>query len=107
MKMPQAARQQFDLLLTAPLQKTNAHKKQIEALQATVSADPAAAEVVGTVAALLNRVERKTSPLYVRLIHAAALYVSADAVDWPLTRDVISAVAHSTKNFDLVHPPLS
>ncbi|MDG1484469.1 MAG: hypothetical protein P8R54_33090 [Myxococcota bacterium] len=102
MKMPQAAKPQFDRLLTTPLQKINTHKKQIEILQESISEDPLAVEIVGTVAALLNRVERKTSPLYVRLIHAAVLYVSADAVDWPLTRDVISAVAHSTKNFDLV-----
>ena len=102
MKMPLAAKPKFDRLLTTPLLKVNAHKKQIEELQASISDDPLAAEVISTVAALLNRVERKTSPLYVRLIHAAVLYVSSDTVDWTLSRDVISAVAHSTKNFDLV-----
>ena len=102
MKMPQAARQQFDRILTSPLQKTNTHKKAIEALQAQVAGDPAAAEVVGTVMTLLNRVERKTSPLYIRLIHAAAIYIEEDGSDWPLRRQVVSAVAHSTKHFDLV-----
>ncbi len=58
-----------------------------------------------TVSDLLGRVERKTSPLYVRLLHAAALYVCADDLDWALARDVVSSVAHSTKNFDLVMAP--
>ncbi|MFT5681645.1 MAG: hypothetical protein ACI8RZ_002551 [Myxococcota bacterium] len=102
MKMPQAARQQFDRLLTAPLQKTNTHKKQIQSLLITVADEPVAAEVVGRALGLLNRVERKTSPLYIRLIHAAAEYVSAESVDWVLAGDVIGAVAHSTKNFELV-----
>ena len=104
MKMPQAARQQFDRLLTAPLRTTNAHKKEVEALAVKVAALPEAASVVGTVATLLSRVERKTSPLYIRLIHAAAAYVCEDApdeVDWSLRRDVINSVAHSTKHFDL------
>ena len=104
MKMPQAAKQQFDRLLTAPMKKTNAHKKEIEALQKAVVNNAEAAAVVSTVMALLNRVDRKTSPLYLRMIHAAAAYVGEgemEAVDWGLSRQVVKTVAHSTKQFDL------
>ena len=103
MKIPEAARQRFDRLLTAPLKKTNQHKKEIEALQRKLADNPEAAPVVSTVMRLLGRVERKTSPLYVRLIHAVAIYVGEDleSADWELRAAVVDSVAHSTKHFDL------
>ena len=103
MKMPEAARQQFDRLLTAPLKKTNQHKKEIEVLQRQLADHTEAAAVIGRVMMLLGRVERKTSPLYVRLIHAVATYVSEDLehADWSLRATVVDSVAHSTKHFDL------
>jgi hypothetical protein len=103
MKIPKAARQQFDRLLTAPLKKTNQHKKEIELLQQQLSEHAEAAAVVKTVRELLNRVERKTSPLYVRLLHAVSAYVceDVDSADWELRAAVVDSVAHSTKNFDL------
>lgn len=103
MKIPEAARQRFDRLLTAPLKKTNQHKKEIDALQGQLTEHAQAAAVVRTVRELLNRVERKTSPLYVRLIHAVAVYVSEDLeqADWEMRAQVVDAVAHSTKHFDL------
>ena len=100
--MPQSARAEFDRLLTAPLKTINTHKREIEALQKMVSDDPLAFDVARTTMALLGRVERKTSPLYVRLIHAVAIYVNEGETSWALRKDVVSAVAHSTKNFDLV-----
>ncbi len=105
MKMPEEARERFDFLLTRPLQKTNTHKKQVSALRERLQSEggsPEALAVVDTASALLSHVERKTSPLYVRLIHAAALYLIEDTSgDWPLIGQVMSAVAHSTKHFEL------
>jgi len=103
MKIPEAARQPFDRLLTAPLKKTNQHKKEIEALQRQLADHAEASAVVGRVMVLLGRVERKTSPLYIRLIHAVATYVTEDLenADWSLRASVVDSVAHSTKHFDL------
>ena len=103
MKIPEAARQRFDRLLTAPLKKTNQHKKETEALLRQLSDHAEASPVVNTVLQLLGRVERKTSPLYVRLIHAVAIYVGEDLenADWNLRAAVVDSVAHSTKHFDL------
>lgn len=111
MKMPPAARPRFDRLLTEPLQKASAHKRAARALVGTLEAaeaPPAALSAARLMAMLLDRMERKTSPLYVRLIHAAARFVSEDLpedptqADWGLRRDVVWSVAHSTKHFDLV-----
>ena len=106
--MPAAARSEFDRLLTLPLQKTPAHKKELLALRDQLGdASPAAQAAVARGLALLEAVERKTSPLYLRLIHAAARYLCLPAgpdTDWALRLDVVRAVAHSTKNFELVAP---
>jgi hypothetical protein len=112
MKMPAAARPRFDRLLTQPLTKTNTHKRDVrrllEQLQALQPPPPTALSATRLTAGLLDRMERKTSPLYLRLAHAAARFLTEDlpasltAVDWVQRRDVVWAVAHSTKNFDLV-----
>lgn len=111
MKMPPAARPRFDRLLTEPLQKATAHKRAARALLDSLEAadaPQAAPAAVRLVAALLDRMERKTSPLYVRLTHAAVRFVTEDLpddigqADWELRREVAWSVAHSTKHFDLV-----
>ena len=112
MKMPLEARHRFDQLLTKPLEKTNLHKREINALLQQIDAGPAplpdARAAVRLAGILLERMERKTSPLYVRLTHAAARFVTEDvadpidATDWTMRRDVLWSVAHSTKHFDLV-----
>lgn len=112
MKMPDAARPRFDRLLTQPLSKTNTHKRDVRRLltqlQALQPPPPLALSAARLTAQLLDRMERKTSPLYLRLAHAAARFLTEEltepltAVDWAQRRDVVWAVAHSTKHFDLV-----
>jgi len=108
--MPPDARPRFDRLLTLPLERVNTHKRTARALLAQLNAAPAPPEATAAaelIAALLERLERKTSPLYVRLTHAAARFVTEDVpddlsqVDWEQRRAVARAVAHSTKHFDL------
>lgn len=112
MKMPTEARPRFDHLLTQPLEKTTLHKREVHALLTQLEGQndtpPQAVVATRLAAILLDRMERKTSPLYVRLIHAAARFVtdditaSMDAANWSLRKEVVWSVAHSTKHFDLV-----
>lgn len=110
MKIPADARSRFDALLTLPLEKTPTHKKELLQLRDQVRALPQGQEdalkAIERGLALLDRVERKTSPLYLRLIHAAARFLSLppEEAPWPLRLEVARAVAHATKNFDLEVP---
>ncbi|MFT4974659.1 MAG: hypothetical protein ACI8S6_000542 [Myxococcota bacterium] len=111
MKIPEAARPRFDRLLTLPLETVAVQKRALRALDAALEeagAGPTALSAAQLGATLLDRLERKTSPLYVRLIHGAVHFLTHDLpedirqADWALRREVTWAVAHSTKNFDLV-----
>lgn len=122
MKIPEAARPVFEALLVEELRPITAHKKEVRAFAALVAraaqdAGRDAARIdtcVRAVTDLLESVERKTSPLYVRLIHACAAYLvrTAEAgperiweADWEAVEGVIDSVAHSTKRFEhMVHP---
>jgi hypothetical protein len=111
MKMPNEAREVFDELLVLPLGSTRALKRRFaswaggldEADSGQVSA--LLGRVLSTTQSLLESIERKTSPLYVRLIHALAEYlmsedrVQGDSLD--LTARVVNSVAHSTRRFYL------
>lgn len=100
MNVPDAARDEFETLVTGRLERTTVHKKQVKA--ALAAAEGEGAQVLSGVLAQLNRLERKTSPLYVRLVHALAAYVLLPDRDWTLTRELHDAVAHSTKRFELM-----
>lgn len=111
MKMPSEAREAFDALLVHPLTSTRALKKTFKAraaeLSAQASTDQAkvAGQVLYAAQALLDSIERKTSPLYVRLIHAVAEYLMVDGrvlgPALPLAAAVVNSVAHSTRRFQL------
>ncbi len=103
MKMPLVARERFDALLVRPLRSTRTHKKEAATFAAGIGEGRRAqnAERLGR---LLASVERKTSPLYVRQIHALADYLVAGhaADDAELEAQVIDAVCHSTRRFELI-----
>ena len=100
MKLPDAARAEFDALVTGPLISTRKVTRGLEA--ALGSAEGEQAVVLGGTLAQLKRLERKSSPLYVRLVHALAAYVQLPERDWSLAREVHDSVAHSTKRFELM-----
>ncbi|GEM_PF-3993327 len=103
MKMPIAARERFDALLVQTLRSTRAHKKEAAKAVEEVG-EGERSQNVERLVELLASVERKTSPLYVRQIHALADYVVAGhgAYDVELEAAVIDAVCHSTRRFDLI-----
>lgn len=99
MNLPDAARAEFDELVTGPLVST---RKVSRAVKAALEGAEGDAEVVlGGALRQLERLERKSSPLYVRLVHALASYVLLPDRDWALAQQVHDAVAHSTKRFEL------
>jgi len=100
MNLPEAARPEFDALVTAPLESTRKVSRRIQSALEDAGGDEATV-LAGTLAQL-KRLERKSSPLYVRLVHALAAYVRLPERDWELARDVHDAVAHSTKRFELM-----
>ena len=106
MDVPDGAKSRFDVLVNRPLQSTRSEIKRFAPFATAVREappSPRATAVVQGVEALLGRVERSTSPLYVRLIHATARFVSEDeAVDWRLAGQVLDAVAYTTRHFDLM-----
>ena len=110
MKIPAEARSEFDRLLVRPLQPIRIHRARLQArIEQLQEALEPASEVIEVIAAclvLVESIERKTSPLYVRLVHAAASYVAPKeearieeilAGDWSLRRRVIIGVSQSTK----------
>ena len=101
--MPVVARERFDALLVQPLRSTRAHKKEAAALVSEIG-DGRRAQNAERLTKLLASVERKTSPLYVRQIHALADYMVAGhaADDAELEAQVIDAVSHSTRRFELI-----
>ncbi len=111
MKMPAEAREAFDDLLVKPLASTRALKKTFKSRSADLRVDAHAGQsaqvgrVLDTTQALLDSIERKTSPLYVRLIHALAEYLMVDGrvlgPALPLASIVVNSVAHSTRRFQL------
>lgn len=111
MKMPAEAREAFDQLLVQPLGSTRALKRTFAARAAALRTEAAPDQValldqvLATTQALLDSIERKTSPLYVRLIQAAAEYVMVDGrtrgESLGLTAAVVVSVAHSTRRFQL------
>ncbi len=111
MKMPDAAREAFDALLVEPLVSTRALKRHFASWatdhRALASQEELAAlgVLLDATQALLDSIERKTSPLYVRLIHALAAYLMLEGktsgTDLALTGRVVNSVAHSTRRFQL------
>ena len=111
MKMPSEAREAFDALLVKPLASTRALKKTFKSRSQEILAAASAEQseqvgrVLDTTQALLDSIERKTSPLYVRLIHALAEYLMVEGrvlgAALPLAAGVVNSVAHSTRRFQL------
>ena len=61
MQVPERARAEFDACVVAPLLATAVHKRDLASL-------PGDRAVIDGTLRLLDTIERKTSPLYVRLI---------------------------------------
>ncbi|HJN76574.1 MAG TPA: hypothetical protein QGF58_21775 [Myxococcota bacterium] len=99
MKLPESARTEFDALVTAPLRSTRQVIRSLE--PALEEADGDAEAVIAGTLAQLGRLERKSSPLYVRLVHALAAYVLLPDRDWAVVREVHDTVARNTKRFEL------
>ncbi len=113
MKMPPEARVVFDDLLVRPLENTRLLKRHFAARAAQLIEEaeetrrPRLRAILETTQALLDTIERKTSPLYVRLIHALAEYLMLDASAHPVSGEelielqvgVVNSVAHSTRRF--------
>ncbi len=109
--MPSEAREAFDDLLVQPLGSTRTLKRtfasragELKAAAGPGQADRVA-QVLDTTQALLDSIERKTTPLYVRLIHALAEYLMVDdrvlGAQLSLAARVVNSVAHSTRRFSL------
>ena len=73
MTQPDRARARFEAYVSGPPQSTANLKARVQ--QAQGAADPAAQPLVRASTLLLDHIARKTTPLHVRLIHAAALTV--------------------------------
>lgn len=100
MKLPEAAKVEFEPLVTRELESSSRVKRRLKAGLAE-ELSPAAERVLQGAQRQLGRLERKTSPLYVRLVHALVDYLLLPERDWALAALVHDAVAHSTKRFEL------
>jgi len=109
MKIPEAARQDFDQLMKRPLPQLVPLRKEMRAFVALLEKTGAesdadtseALEVANTLLQLVSAIERKTSPLYIRLICTAMAYITRHdpenpssmlEADWELNRKVLSSV---------------
>lgn len=106
MKLPQAAAEEFEPLVTRALEPSSRVKRRLKArLAQELQADER--WVLEGARAQLERLERKTSPLYVRLVHALVDYLLLPERDWALGALVHDSVAHSCKRFELKLEPAS
>ncbi|MBK7755522.1 MAG: hypothetical protein IPI35_03730 [Deltaproteobacteria bacterium] len=111
MSVPDLAKPAYQRLVSAPLGDTKALKRELAAARAGLlngaNVHLAVAEqAIGVAAALIDAVERKTSPLYVRHIHAAARYVMTEGPgDWPLALEVVNATAYGVQRRELATAP--
>ena len=107
MSVPDLAKPAYQRLVSAPLGDTKALKRELSAARAALldgaNVHRALAEqAIGVAAALLDAVERKTSPLYVRHTHAAARYVITEGPgDWALALEVVNATAYGVQRREL------
>ena len=107
MSVPDLAKPAYQRLVSAPLGDTKALKRELAAARAGLlngaNVHLAVAEqAIGVAAALIDAVERKTSPLYVRHIHAAVRYVMEQGpADWALTLEVVNATAYGVQRREL------
>lgn len=95
----------FDALLVRPLEPNTRVKKRMKAHMAELPPGERLRMVTGALE-LLNCLERKTSPLYVRLTQACAAFV-LDCRDEAINLQVINSVAHQCKRFEKMLPPPS
>lgn len=104
MPVPEVSREEFQRLVVLPLDPPKVLLRQAQALRAE-RADPVALSALQVVCAMLESVDRKTSPLYERQIQAAARFAlaraQADADAWAAALDLAQAVARSTQRPEL------
>lgn len=93
----------FDALLVQPLEPNTRVKKRVKAHIAALPEGERHRMANGALG-LLNSLERKTSPLYVRLTQACAAFV-LDCTDEAVNLQVINSVAHQCKRFEKMLPP--
>ncbi len=100
MKLPEAAQAEFEPLVTRALEPSSRVKRRLKAGLASPMSAPQERVLRGA-ERQLSRLERKTSPLYVRLVHALVDYLLLPDRDWELAVRVHDSVAHSCKRFEL------
>ena len=93
----------FDALLVQPLEPNTRVKKRMKAHIAELEPGERLRIANGALG-LLNCLERKTSPLYVRLTQACAAFVLS-CTDEAVNLQVINSVAHQCKRFEKMLPP--
>lgn len=94
---------QFDALLVQPLEPNTRVKKRMKAHIAELPEGERKRVATGSLE-LLNCLERKTSPLYVRLTQACAAFVLI-CEDEAVNLEVVNSVAHQCKRFEKMLPP--
>ncbi|MED5372039.1 MAG: hypothetical protein VX899_13555 [Myxococcota bacterium] len=92
----------FDALLVAPLESNRKVKRGLEAFVKGLP-DSEQRRVAQGALDLVDCLERKTSPLYVRLTHACAAFVQEVADPAPCL-EVVNSVARQCKRFERVLP---
>ena len=93
----------FVALLVMPLEPNTRVKKRVKTHIAELPEGERQRMVQGALG-LLNSLERKTSPLYVRLTQACAAFVLG-CTDESVNLQVINSVAHQCKGFEKMLPP--
>lgn len=105
MPVPAPAHDEFHRLLVLPLERPRTLLAQVQAA-CGAAPDPSVHQALALAAALLESVDRKTSPLYERQIQAAARFALArapgSAEAGALALAVAVAVARGTQRSDLV-----
>lgn len=101
MRLSDAVRGRFDALLVEPLGSTSKLKRALKAAVSQADAGPERDNLAHALE-LVGSVERKTTPLYVRSIHAAAAFALAHPTPPEHAAEVLNVTAWRTKRFQMV-----
>ncbi len=108
--IPEELSREFEICMSGDLPTRTAMRKELAGHRRAIAAlgDDAALSVTDGVSALVEAIDRKTSPLYLRLILGAVRIVGPERPvplrqrDWTGISRVVSSVAWSIKRPDLM-----
>ena len=101
MTLSSVVQERFDALLVAPLGSTSKLKRALKAAVSEAEPGPEHDNLAHALE-LVGSVERKTTPLYVRSIHAAAAFAMAHPSPPEHAAEVLNVTAWRTKRFQMV-----